>query len=1143
MMDIKPGVLFFIFAFLLVYGLDQAGAKNIYVSAMIGSDDNPGSSVLPYKTIGKAMGLIKAGDTCFILEGTYREEVQGLFLRGKSDSPIVIQAYPGHEVIIDGTIDIKSEWEVYSGNIYKTTLDTIIWQLFVGEDMMTSARWPNLEVFSENTWNRKSWSKMHPNSTLGGMVDDPSWNPGNTLAGQQLSFEGAMAVLNLNYWTTGVSRVDSHQAGSGYFQYDPAGVMQNDDMFGVFDELYGSYYYIEGSLACLDAPGEWYFNPETRELYLWAKNGVDPSGLVIRGKTQTYALEFLSSTHVQVKGLSFFASTLSFRNCFYASIEDCVFHYPSYSRRMLGSKSSIKVTQFLNAGAESLTYHRIRNCEFAYTDGSALNIMGRGNIIENCLFHDIDFSCHGSWSAGTISSWYTQEMIFRNNTIYAGGNSETVACGAKSFIEMNEVWQCGMLQGDGAIFQFTPNHFNGSIVRKNWVHDTEKRGIRLDDGGPDGIVGTNAKIDHNVAWNCKYQGIQGKGDFLRFFNNLSFDNQSVDFNLVDQRTGRIYNRSTISVNNISGNVSANENNPDNILLGETQANWIETKSSQAIEWQLRDIRNRDFRLRPESFLVDGGIQHPGIPQADYRGPSIDIGPYEFSDTAYWIPGRKLYQASHPIPADGGISHYEFVDLIWREGYKAESHDIYFGQDSLGISVAERDSPYFKSNQESNIFNPGILYKGENYFWRIDAINARDVKRGGVWSFTAGENANPTVYQVDSKVYGISDGIVSFLDSATISLGNRKTTTNEEGESSLHMVREGKYILSVSRKGFKAILDTVLISSDTLFRDTLNSTTYSLTFRLKDKDTGDPIDEALIMFDGSEMITDSLGMARQENVEYKWYAVSASAEGYQQMIDWSFEIFSDTILLLYLEKEYVQLNLKVSDRATGEPVYRAKITYADQLIVSNNNGEVILEKLTPGKSWVLGISHDDYFSFSDTLSLLENTSLEIQLSPVLADIIFNIHSSEGAIAGVLISLDNSLSQETDNVGEAMFLNRPSRQSHYYTISKDGYKQILDSLFLESDTTIHITLDPSSDLANSFTGKVEVYPNPFRNRLFIDSELDHSVVRLINGEGKVVATQLLIYGSNSMDMSKQAAGVYHLSIGSSGKQTISGLVKLE
>lgn len=77
----------------------------LYVSSVNGSNNNNGSFTKPYKTIQYAVNLANAGDTIFVLNGTYKERVQ-INKSGHSQNPIKLVNYPGHKPIISG-IGIK----------------------------------------------------------------------------------------------------------------------------------------------------------------------------------------------------------------------------------------------------------------------------------------------------------------------------------------------------------------------------------------------------------------------------------------------------------------------------------------------------------------------------------------------------------------------------------------------------------------------------------------------------------------------------------------------------------------------------------------------------------------------------------------------------------------------------------------------------------------------------------------------------------------------------------------------------------------------------------------------------------------------------------------------------------------------------
>src|SRR4030042_6247924 len=59
-----------------------------------GSDENPGSKTGALRTIQKAAGTARAGDTIILRGGIYREPVV-LRFSGRQGRPIVLKNYPG----------------------------------------------------------------------------------------------------------------------------------------------------------------------------------------------------------------------------------------------------------------------------------------------------------------------------------------------------------------------------------------------------------------------------------------------------------------------------------------------------------------------------------------------------------------------------------------------------------------------------------------------------------------------------------------------------------------------------------------------------------------------------------------------------------------------------------------------------------------------------------------------------------------------------------------------------------------------------------------------------------------------------------------------------------------------------------------
>jgi parallel beta-helix repeat protein len=86
-----------------------AWAGGTYYVATTGSDANPGTESLPWRTIQKAANTLAAGDTAYIRAGTYSEPISPQN-SGTEGSFITYANYPGEVATIDGTgVDIP-EW-------------------------------------------------------------------------------------------------------------------------------------------------------------------------------------------------------------------------------------------------------------------------------------------------------------------------------------------------------------------------------------------------------------------------------------------------------------------------------------------------------------------------------------------------------------------------------------------------------------------------------------------------------------------------------------------------------------------------------------------------------------------------------------------------------------------------------------------------------------------------------------------------------------------------------------------------------------------------------------------------------------------------------------------------------------------------
>ena len=547
--------LIFAFSFLQFFSTTYYVAP----SSSGGSDSNAGTFAAPFETLQYAINQLSAGDILYIREGTYRETIT-IDEDGTSGNLITIQNYNNEVVTIDGTVDVTGTWSTYgsvSGAYQLTSYSTDITQLFVDDEPMVNARWPNAQFYDDSIFSHSTWAQGdegdddNPNSVEGSLqIDEDVFDPGS------LDLNNSIGVLNIGSFKTETVKITGHTQNAGaddVITYGYTGGTDADYSTTYKDKHH--YYFFEGKLGFLDTNNEWFHDKTNDILYLYPDDGLNPSttGRTIKAKTTDYRVTFSGANYITFKGINFFATTIDIQNSDYLSIEECNFYFPSASKRMLGLTSGLGSTNVtsLNASSDNNT---IKKCLFENAEGEALVIKGDSNTIENNYFHHIDWSA--SDLNGLMVTMYCTgaSNIFTKNTIHTTGASATVLPGTASTFSYNEVTNTGLLQSDGAVFQGTKNYVEGSNVHHNFIYDTEKYAFRYDaPGGDAAVAGSYGRMHHNVADNTNGLMIKGNNQIIAHNTVMNTINNRNDIIILAEDCS---NTSTWLYNNLAKRIGS-----------------------------------------------------------------------------------------------------------------------------------------------------------------------------------------------------------------------------------------------------------------------------------------------------------------------------------------------------------------------------------------------------------------------------------------------------------------------------------------------------------------------------------------------------------------------------------------------------------
>ena len=606
----KTIIISFLLSFLL---------SNEYYVATYGDSTNVGSFNYPFSSIQQAANVMNAGDICYIRQGVYHENIKLESKDGSSGSPIVFSAYNDERVVLDGTVPINSTWSIFNGNIWVAEIDYDIWQLFVDYQEMVMARWPNAFFEDGSIWDKESnWAHgtidLDENAYQNGMMID---NPHGDISLENIGFnvEGATAILNVGSFKTYTREILNHNGNT--FYYEPVDLWKTKH----------HDYFLENKIEFLDSPGEWFYDVDSSLVYFWAPNNANPNNLNIRGKVQSYAFEIIDSDYIEIRDLEFFGTTFKFENSDYSIIDHCNLVYPSCYKRMLGVVDTQPEMSIFTSSSNC----KVINSAFRFIDGSALEMYSGNNTIENCYFYHIDYTATDLNGLMTTIQMGGSNNIFRRNTMHRMGASATLNPGNSAIIELNDMYDSGHMQSDGALVQCMVGQQPNVQIRYNWLHDTEKFGARFDGEG-DGYGG---HMHHNVIWNVQ-GGIMVKGYNHNIYNNTSFDNGSKNDIIIMIDQGG--NEGTITINNASNKIAGHRTGTyqDYPVPGIYENNWNGYETNQDIKDLLQDAENLDFTPTEGSILIDSGFDHENL-DLNYIGDGPDLGAYEYGGE-YWIPG-------------------------------------------------------------------------------------------------------------------------------------------------------------------------------------------------------------------------------------------------------------------------------------------------------------------------------------------------------------------------------------------------------------------------------------------------------------------------------------------------------------------------
>jgi hypothetical protein len=552
------------------------------------------------------------------------------------------------EDLSDGRSIYKApmSWTLCSGDGFdRAGMD----QIFVDGEMMIESRWPDLP----DSVNPAAYHRQYGATASGATTTNLTTTTYNAPELSSLPagvLDGALfhAIAGA-FWTPMTGSV-TFSNGSSITCSHP----------GYGDEIYyrpreGDYFYVWGTRGLLDSPREWHRAPNGT-LYLWLRDGGDPSAHLVEAKRRQDVLVLEGKSYLTFAGLKFLAGGIKTDDqTRWLLIDDIDCRYSSHYSLTRGPWSTRGVGVVLRGEGTV-----VRNSTFAYSAETVLLLTGKDAEAVNNVVHDGAYNGCDGYVLGINDAPGAQ---LRYNTAFG--------CGTNACIDLRRSTDCKVLYNDcfngsritcdgGMVMATRAFDAHAAEVAFNYIHD----GQGLNDAsrqfyGTSGFYceGNTAGyvVHHNIIWNVTGSGIAlGPGGEGMMSNFAVYNNTVHGFYASTARnitcgefSGIIKNNSIGAVNKWSAFSGTVENN---YTIDQDEPGSGNIRGADPV---YADPDNYDFRPGQGSPLIDKGQVIDGI-TGEFTGSAPDIGALE---------------TGHPLFIAGAViteKHIPELMVTWNE---------------------------------------------------------------------------------------------------------------------------------------------------------------------------------------------------------------------------------------------------------------------------------------------------------------------------------------------------------------------------------------------------------------------------------------------------------------------------------------------
>lgn len=367
-----------------------------------------------------------------------------------------------------------------------------------------------------------------------------------------------------------------------------------------------------------------------------------------------------------------------------------------------------------------------------------------------------------------------------------------------------------------------------------------------------------------------------------------------------------------------------------------------------------------------------------------------------------------------------------------------------------------------------------------------------------------------------------------IEDARIEIGNEYLVTDVTGYASFEFAGTQNYTVEAS--GYNTYNGSFTIDTEKEAQNISISLTeagtseYTVTFSVV-SDT-EKLKNVVININNNEILTTNAEGVATINLPNGVYDCIAALNGYE---DYTVQITvadaNEDVEIEMIAVEPDKYTVTFTAVSETENLQSVAISINSETLTTNAEGVATIDLPNGAYDFTATLNgYNDYTAQVTVADANEDVAIEmIAVTPDKYTVTFSVESETKKIANAVISI-NSEALNTDAEGIATI--ELSDGTYNYTVNADSYNEFTgDVTIAGANKNIDVELTIISSIANNDVVRINVYPNPIKDQLYISTDQRILSITLFNLSGVRIKT---LTGVNALNTEGLSSGIYFLQI---------------